>query len=87
MTSYDTHDASFEGLKRLRSLTPDPRPADRVRIRCRNQLGRRRTRPARRNVITGFTRRVLAPAVIAGFCVLYIVALVTTTLRLHGVFH
>jgi hypothetical protein len=30
---------------------------------------------------------VLAPVVVGGFCVLYFVALVTTALRLQGVFH
>jgi hypothetical protein len=30
---------------------------------------------------------VLAPVVVGGFCLLYIAALVTTTLRLHGIFH
>jgi hypothetical protein len=37
-------------------------------------------------VITGFAWRVLAPAVVGGFCVLYVAALVVTTLRLQGVF-
>ena len=86
MTSYDTHDESFEGLKGLRFLAPDPGRADRVRMRCRTQLGRSRRRRARTAVITGFARRVLAPAVVGGFCVLYVAALVTTTLRLYGFF-
>lgn len=86
MTSYDTHDENFEGLKGLPFLAPDPRRADRVRMRCRTQLGRGQRRRARTAVMTGFARRVLAPAVVGGFCVLYVAALVTMTLRLYGVF-
>lgn len=87
MTSYDTHDPIFEELKRLQSLVPDHGWADRVRTQCRTQLGRSQKRPARTDVIAGFVRRVLAPVVVGGFCVLYIAALVTTTLRRHGIFH
>jgi len=87
MTSCDTHDARLEGLKRLRSLAPDPERADRVRMRCRGQLARSRKGPARAHVMTGSARRLLARVVVGGFFVLYIAALVTTTLRLHGVFN
>jgi len=87
MTSCDTHDASLEGLKQLQFLAPELGRADRVRMRCRTQLGRSRKGPARADVMTGSARRVLAPVVVGGFCVIYIAALVTTALRLHGVFH
>ncbi len=87
MTSYDIHDASLERLERLQCLAPDPRRAERVRVRCRTQLGRNPQRPAHTAVRTGYARRVLAPVVVGGFCVLYFVALVTTALRLQGVFH
>lgn len=87
MTSNDTCDASLEKLERLQSLAPDPRRAERVRARCRTQLARSRRRTARTAVMTGFARRVLAPVVVGGFCVLYVAALLTTTLRLYGVFH
>ena len=85
MTSYDSHDASAERLARLLPLAPDPEWAERVRLRCRTQLGRSRQRTARTAEITGFAWRVLAPAVVGGFCVLYAVALVATTLRLQGI--
>ena len=87
MTSYDIHDASLERLERLQSLAPDSKRTERVRVRCRIQLGRNRQRTPHSAVITGFARRVLAPVVVGGFCVLYFAALMTTTLRLHGVFH
>ena len=86
MTSYENHDASLEKLERLQSLAPDSRRAECVRVRCRTQLGRRRHRTARTVVMTGFGQRVLAAVVVGGFCVLYVAALVTTTLLLHGVF-
>jgi hypothetical protein len=86
MTSFDSHEASAESLKRLRALAPDPDRAERVRVKCRTQLGRSRRRAARTAVITGFAWRVLAPVVVGAFCVLYVTVLVATTLRLQGVF-
>ena len=87
MTAYDAHDASADTSLRLTALAPDPDRAERVRVRCRAQLGRSRRRAARTAVITGFAWHVLAPALVGGFCVLYVVLLVATTLRLQGVFH
>ena len=86
MTWHDSHDAGVESLKRLMPLTPDPGRSECVRVRCRMQLGRRQRRGARIAVLTGFTSRVLAPVIVGGFCVLYVAALVATTLRLEGVF-
>ena len=79
-----SNDAS---LKRLMPLASDPDRAERVRARCRTQLGRGRRRAARTAVITGFAWHVLAPVVVGGFCVLYAALLMATTLRLQGVFH
>ena len=87
MTSYDAHDAVADSLDRLMALAPDPDRAERVRVRCRTQLGRSRRRAAHTAVITGFAWRVLAPVVVGAFCVLYVAVLVATTLRLEGVFH
>ncbi|HLG53911.1 MAG TPA: hypothetical protein VI485_01185 [Vicinamibacterales bacterium] len=87
MTSYDAHDAGADSLDQLRAVAPDPDRAERVRARCRAQLGRSRRRAARTAVVTGFAWRVLAPGVVGAFCVLYVALLVATTLRLEGVFH
>jgi hypothetical protein len=87
MTSHDHHDAGADSLNRLMNLAPDPDRAERVRMRCRTQLGRSRRRAARTAVITGFAWRVLAPVVLGAFCVLYVVMLLATTLRLEGVIH
>jgi hypothetical protein len=35
--------------------------------------------------MTGVAWRLVAPIVVGGFCILYVVALVATTLRLEGV--
>jgi hypothetical protein len=87
MTPCDSHEASVANLERLVVLAPDPDRAERVRMRCRTELGRSRQRAARTAAITRFTWQVLAPAVVGGFCVVYAALLVTTTLRLQGVFH
>ena len=87
MTSYDLHDASAKSLERLMPLAPDPNRTKRVRVRCRTRIGRSRRRTARTAVITGFTWRLLAPVVVGAFCLLYVAALVATTLRVQDVFH
>jgi hypothetical protein len=87
MTCYDRHDATADSLGRLMVLAPDPDRAERVRVRCRTQLGRSRRRAARTAVVSGFAWRVLAPAIVGAFCVLYVAVLVATTLRIEGVFH
>jgi hypothetical protein len=87
MNSHDVHDASGDGLDRLMVLAPDPHRVVRVRVRCRTRLERSRRRASRTVVISEFAWRVLAPGVVAAFCVLYGAVLVATTLRLEAVFH
>jgi hypothetical protein len=83
MTSYDAHDASAARLDGLLRLAPDPDRAERVRARCRTRLERSERRHARADAITGRARRLLAPAIVGGFCVVYVVAFVATALRLE----
>lgn len=73
----------MDSLKRLMILAPDAGRSDRVRERCRMQLKRNSRRRTRIAVTKEFTARVLVPALVGGFCLLYIVALVITTLRLE----
>jgi hypothetical protein len=75
----------MDNLKRLMSLAPDADRSERVRVRCRMQLERNGRHKLRAAVTEGFAARVLAPAVVGGFCLLYTAALVITTLRLEGV--
>jgi len=84
MTPDDTDDATASSLKGLTVLAPDPDRAERVRMKCCAQLGRRRRRAARTSAMAGFAWRVLAPAVVGAFCVLYAAMLVAMTLRFEG---
>jgi hypothetical protein len=76
--------ASVDRLSRLPILTPDPRRAERTRLRCRAVLTRRvrRTRtPARRDVLR--SRIAAAAAGTLGVVyALYIASLFTTTIGL-----
>ena len=83
MTSDDSRAASAESLERLITLAPDPDRAERVRARCRTQLGQSR-QPAPAPVVTGFAWQVLAPLAVGGFCILYAALLAATTLRFQG---
>jgi hypothetical protein len=86
MTPNESHDAGTESVVQLTTLTPDLERAERVRLRCRAQLGRRQQRAARSAAIASFAWHVLAPVVVGGFCVLYVMLVVVTTLHLEGVF-
>ncbi|HEY7169558.1 MAG TPA: hypothetical protein VH417_01855 [Vicinamibacterales bacterium] len=70
-------------LSRLPALSPDAGRAARVRARCHVQLARHR--PASEPTLT-FGRRMLAPFVAIGACGVYVYSLVTTALRLAGIF-
>jgi len=87
MTSDDAHDPIVDELTRLQSLASDHGWTDRVRTRCRTQLVKGQACRARTNMPARFARRVVAPVIVGGFCVLYIAALVITTLRLQGALH
>ena len=81
MTCGDAHRSSVHELERLPALAPRPGRTERVRMRCRAELDRRSKRRERRDAIAVFGRRVVAPAIVAGFCLLYVVALVLTALQ------
>ena len=83
MTPIETDDPIFERLKQLRSLAPEPERTDRLRIRCRTQLGRSRRERGSTRAPAGFERLAVGPIVFAAFCLLYVVGLVATALRLH----
>jgi hypothetical protein len=85
MKSYDSHGASAASLNDLLRLAPDPDRAARVRLRCRTRLERGRRRSARITSMTGLAWHVVAPVIVGGFCVLYVIAFVATTLRLESV--
>jgi hypothetical protein len=70
-------------LSRLASLSPEAARAARVRARCQAQLARhvRASEPT-----PDLGRRVLAPFVAIGACGVYVYSLVSTVLRLAGIF-
>jgi hypothetical protein len=70
----------------LATLAPDPDRAARVRMRCHARLARGQRHSRQMAAIGAFTWRVLTPAVVGACGVLYSIALIVTTLRLHGVF-
>lgn len=82
MTHDDVDDRS---LKRLTPLSPDPGRRARVLARCRAELERNTRRTNRRTAILGFTSRALVPALVGGFCLLYLAVLVAITVRLQSV--
>jgi hypothetical protein len=85
MIPNDAHDPMLQDLAGLRRLAPDPARAERVRARCRAQLGRAR-RSDRSATIVAVARRFLAPVIVGCVCVLYVAELVGTALRLHSIF-
>ena len=84
MTGSDLHAPGAAIAAGLPRLAPDPQRAERVRARCRARLARSRRHSMRMAAVTGRATQVFAAAVIAAFCVLYVLGLVTTTLRVEG---
>ena len=76
---------NMDSLKRLMPLTSDSDRSESLRLRCRMDLKRTGPRTTHIALAKEFTARILAPALIGGFCLLYIAALVIATLRLAGV--
>jgi hypothetical protein len=85
MTSNDAHDPVLRDLALIRQLAPDPARAERVRVRCRAQL-RRTRRSDRPATIAQRGRRIFAPLAVGYVCLLYVLELVGTALRLHRIF-
>jgi hypothetical protein len=87
MTANDCDEATLERLVWLPGLSPDPVRAERTRRCCRALLSHRQ-HSTRKQFLprVSIARRRLAPVIIGAFCVFYIVyvgALVATTLRLQ----
>ena len=80
MTADTAPAADAADLDRLLCLTPDVAHAERVRLRCRKRLVRRSG--ARADPTVASPMRLLAPAVVGSVCVLYLVALAATSIKL-----
>jgi len=74
MTNNELPDPILGGVSRLPVLTPTAQRAELLRARCHAKLARRTPEKTSR----------LAPAAVAGFCVVYLTALVHDVLRFRG---
>ena len=82
MTMEHEDDGMLRRLHRLPALEPDAARAVRVRMRCRAALERRRRHVEARAESRSWTRLVLEPALLAGFCVSYLLALMLDVISL-----
>lgn len=74
MTNGCHDDPILRQVSQLPGLTPDKQRAERLRARCRAKLAP----PARKQ------RGLIGPALLAGFCLLYLSAIVHDVLQLRG---
>ena len=83
MTPADRDDPllMLNRLSRLPSPAPDPARAARVIEQCHRRLARQRRRRLQRRRLQW---RIPAPAVIGGFALAYVVAIVHSVLRWRG---
>jgi hypothetical protein len=68
VTSRSADDRLDARLGGLSSMAPDSTRADRVRARCQARLANRVSRTRTRRLIW---KRVVAPALVGGFCAVY----------------
>jgi hypothetical protein len=85
MIPDEARDPILIGLGRLTALAPDPARAERVRTRCRAAVTRCQQRVVRASHGRKVARHVLTSAVVAGFSLIYLSALVYDVLQLHDV--
>jgi hypothetical protein len=93
MTPSNGGDPLDRVLCRLPVAAPDPVRAARTRRRCHlamkrvrlSHLGEAHRRPARAPERRGFVRRVLEPAAVAGFSLVYLSGIILDVLRVRGV--
>jgi hypothetical protein len=76
MIPDEARDPILIGLGRLGTLTPDPTRSERARARCRIALARRQQRRARTVRSWSVLRRTIEPALVGGFCLIYLSAMI-----------
>jgi len=84
MTADHPDDSVSRTLARLPAATPDAARSDRVRARCHAVLSRHRRATERAAARSRARGRGLAPALVGGFCLTYLTAVVVGALRAHG---
>jgi len=85
MTSDDANGPMLRILARLPAAAPDALRSERVRARCHAVLARRQPREARSGNGVGLARRVIEPALVGGFCLCYVSAVILDALRSQGI--
>jgi hypothetical protein len=70
----------MDAFSRLPAIAADPARADRVRARCHGVLAARRASLERSRRRAAFWKRVVAPALVGGFCIIYICAVIVDAL-------
>jgi hypothetical protein len=83
MTVDEEDDVMLRRLRRLPAIEPDAARAVRVRARCHATLERRRQRAEARSSSGGVLRLVIEPALVTGFCVSYLFALILDVIGLR----
>jgi hypothetical protein len=92
MTNLHRDEGLDVALRRLPTAGPDPARSERVRARCHAAIARRyqpgldeaADRSRRSRDRRGFGRRVLEPAAVAGFSLVYLSAIILDVLRLRN---
>ncbi len=90
MMSHDGDETRVEPLAGLPILASDQKRAERTRRLCRARVNRQQRHSERLVWQVEIARRGLGSVVVSAFCVFYIVyvgALVATTLGLEGLIH
>jgi hypothetical protein len=82
MTGDNSDDVVFRTLGGLPAATADAARSDRVRARCHEVLSRHRL--AAERAATRSRARRLEPALVGGFCLMYLTAVAVGALRAHG---
>ena len=84
MTPDDPNGSILRVLSRLPAAAPDASRSERVRARCHAVLARRRRREARSRVGAPLALRPIETALVGGFCVCYVAAVILEALWAQG---
>jgi hypothetical protein len=84
MTSNDTNEPILRILSRLPAATPDASRSERVRARCHAVLARRQRKEERARNGAGVAPRVIESALVGGFCLCYVSAVILDALLSQG---
>ena len=84
MTSDNTNGSTLGILSRLPAAVPDASRSERVRARCHDVLARQRRREARSRDSVRLAPRLIETALVGGFCLCYVSAVILEALWSQG---